>query len=42
MTLPAHIEEELRRLGVVVTLPPPPPPPVQFKGYWYPSGDIPF
>lgn len=44
MNLPPHIAEELRKLGVVVSLPPHPPPPVpvQFKGYWYPDGDIPF
>lgn len=47
MTLPPHMDWELRQIGVVpAKAPPPPPPPPVFlmpkTGHWYPNGDIPF
>jgi len=41
MTLPAHIDYELRLIGVVPSKAPPPPPPPSMDGVWYRDGDIP-
>lgn len=46
MTLPAHMDYELRLIGVVPSKAPPKEPPEVFlmpkTGHWYPNGDIPF